>query len=446
MKIPTKKQIMTQKSKQKSSYKHFHAVEIPDDDIITQCMHCGLCLPVCPTYTLTGMERSSPRGRIRLIKEVAAGRLELTQTFIDEMYFCLDCQACVTVCPAGVKYGQLVEAARAQIYESEKEKGRWIKKFFFRSVFTEFGRLKLLARIIRLYQKFLEPFLHKAGIFKILPRQLQSMNDLAPRISSKFFDDYIPERSLPDTTPKYRVGMLTGCLMNIMFADINSDTVDVLLKNDCEVITPGNQVCCGSLAAHNGDFTVAKDLARQTIDVFINLQLDAIVINSAGCSAFMKEYEQILADDELYREKAARISDITKDISEFLLETGFKKPEIPFMKKVTYHDACHLLHTQGISEEPRELLKAIPGLQFIELNEASWCCGSAGIYNLTRYDDSMKILDRKIENIVKTGADIVVTGNPGCLGQIAYGLKKANIDMEALHPVTLLNRAYKATS
>jgi len=434
---------MTQHSNANKTPKYFHQVEIPDDDILTQCMHCGLCLPVCPTYSLTGREKSSPRGRIRLIKEVAAGRLEISPAFIDEMYFCLDCQACVTVCPAGVKYGQLVEAARAQIYESQKEKGLWIKKFFFRSIFTSFGRLKLLARIIRLYQKFLEPVFRKLGIFKILPIRLQSMNDLAPRISAKFFDDYIPQRILPDSTPRYRVGMLTGCLMNIMFADINSDTIDVLKINDCEVITPRLQVCCGSLAAHNGDFEIAKQLARKNIDIFEILDLDAIVINSAGCSAFMKEYVHVLANDEQYRQKAARISSITRDISEFLIEINYKKPTLPYNLTVTYHDACHLLHTQSIQWQPRDLLKGIPGLRLIELAEASWCCGSAGIYNLTRYDDSMKILDRKIENIRNTGADVVVTGNPGCLGQIAYGLKKANLPIEVLHPVTLLNRAYK---
>ena len=436
---------MTNKPSSNSQNIHFHRVEIPDDDILTQCMHCGLCLPECPTYNLTGMERSSPRGRIRLIKEVAAGRLELTKTFVEEMYFCLDCQACATVCPAGVKYGQLVEAARSQIYESGKERGLWIKKFFFRTIFTSFDRLKLLARLIRLYQKYFEPFLHKSGLSKLIPVRLQAMQDLAPRISEYFFDDYIPERSLPLESPRHRVGMLTGCLMNIMFADINRDTVEVLQINNCEVITPGSQVCCGSLAAHNGDFKNAKELARKNIDIFIEYDLDAIVINSAGCSAFMKEYEQLLADDEDYREKAAKISTITKDVSEFLMENNFRKPKAPFPKKVTYHDACHLLHSQGISQEPRDLLQAIPGIQFSELKEASWCCGSAGIYNLTRYHDSMKILDRKIDNIQETGAEIVLTGNPGCMGQIIYGLKKRKLPIQVMHPVTLLNLAYKAS-
>jgi len=272
---------------------------------------------------------------------------------------------------------------------------------------------------------------------------LQSMQELAPRISARFFDDFIPERSMPENQPRYRVGMLTGCLMNIMFADINADTVEVLQINDCEVITPKSQVCCGSLAAHNGDFEIAKTLARQNIDIFFNLNLDAIVINSAGCSAFMKEYGQLLIHDPEYREKAQKISDITLDVSEFLLKNNFKRPALPWSRKVTYHDACHLLHTQGISEQPRELLRLIPGIELVELEEASWCCGSAGIYNLTRYDDSMKILDRKIENIRKTGADIVVTGNPGCMGQLAYGLKKAGLPVQVLHPITLLNQAYK---
>jgi len=421
----------------------FAQVEIPDDDILTQCMHCGLCLPVCPTYSLVGIERSSPRGRIRLIKENAAGRLSLTETFIDEMYFCLDCQACATVCPAGVNYGQLVEAARAQIYESKKESGFWLKKFFFRQVFTSFKRLKFLARLLRLYQKWFEPFLKRIGLFRIIPERLVRMQELAPRISDHFFDETISEKTLPTEQPKYRVGMLSGCLMNVMFADINRDTLEVLLHNYCEIITPGEQVCCGSLAAHNGDFEIAKKLARQNIDIFFRLNLDAIVINSAGCSAFMKEYAQLLHGDEKYREKAARITGLTRDVHEFLMEIDFKKPVSPFQSKVTYHDACHLVHTQKISAAPRDLIKSIPGVEYVELDEASWCCGSAGIYNLIRYNDSMKILDRKVKNILQTGADILLTGNPGCMGQIAYGLKKANSPMQVMHPITLLNLAYK---
>lgn len=422
---------------------HFFNVEIPDDNILTQCMHCGLCLPVCPTYNLTGMERSSPRGRIRLIKEYAAGRLSLSKTFIDEMYFCLDCQACVSVCPAGVKYGQLVEAARAQIYSSKKESGFWIKKFFFRSVFTSFKRLKLLARLIRFYQKRLEPFFTKIGLFRIIPKQLVRMQELAPRISEYFFDETVPEKIASENQPSYRVGMLSGCLMNIMFAEINQDTIEVLQYNDCDIITPKNQVCCGSLAAHNGDFEIAKKLARQNIDTFDALHLDAIVINSAGCSAFMKEYVQLFLSDKEYYQKAARISAITKDVNEFLMEINFKKPAKPLPCKVTYHDACHLLHTQKISQPPRELIRSIPGVEYVELEEASWCCGSAGIYNLIRYEDSMKILERKIKNILKTEADILLTANPGCMGQIAYGLKKVNSKMQVMHPITLLNQAYK---
>jgi glycolate oxidase iron-sulfur subunit len=269
------------------------------------------------------------------------------------------------------------------------------------------------------------------------------MQELAPRISDYFFDEMISEKILPAEQAIYRVGMLSGCLTNVMFADINQDTVDVLLYNRCEVITPKEQVCCGSLAAHNGDFEIAKKLARKNIDIFSQLPLDAIVINSAGCGAFMKEYTQLLQGDEKYREKAVRVTSLTRDVHEFLMEIDFKKPEKLFQCKVTYHDACHLAHTQKISQAPRDLIQCIPGLQYVELEEANWCCGSAGIYNLIRYDDSMKILDRKIKNILQTGADILLTGNPGCMGQIAYGLKKANSPMQVKHPVTLLNLAYK---
>ncbi|MEJ2635001.1 MAG: (Fe-S)-binding protein [Calditrichia bacterium] len=423
--------------------KPLHKIEIPSDDILTQCMHCGLCLPVCPTYSLTRLERSSPRGRIRLIKEVTAGHLPITENFRDEMYFCLDCQACATVCPAGVAYGQLVEAARAQILLSGTEKFAWLKKFFFRRIFPYNQRLKLAARLLRFYQRYLQNIVQKSGVLRLISKKLDRAQGMSPLISSQFSDAFIPERLVPGNHPRYRVGMLTGCLMNVMFADINRDTVEVLLENDCEIITPKQQVCCGSLAGHNGDFEIARHLARKNIDVFLSLDLDAIVINSAGCSAFMKEYGELLHEDEEYREKAEQLSRIVKDISEFLVEINFKKPAVPLKGKITYHDACHLAHSQKITREPREVLQGIPGLEIIELAESTWCCGSAGIYNVIRQEPSMQILDRKIKNILATGAEILVTGNPGCMGQIAYGLKGINSAIEVIHPVTLLNRAYK---
>ena len=419
-----------------------HTVDIPDQEILSSCIHCGMCLPVCPTYSLNGLERSSPRGRIRLIKAVADTDLPMTGRFIDEMNFCLDCQACQTVCPAGIKYGQLVEAARAQIFEAGKDRHAPAKKFFFRFVFASNRRIKWLARLVRVYQNTLAKFMDKTGLTGLLPRKLTRLAAISPRISGRFSDDIVPEISSSEGKKGHTVGMLTGCLMNVMFVDINTDTVAVLRRNHCEVVTPKSQGCCGSLPAHNGDFEIARKYARKLIDAFSRYDLDALVVNSAGCSAFMKEYGALLRDDPDYCDRAAQFSAKVKDVCEYLVEIGFEKPATQSEKKITYHDACHLVHTQGIASQPRELIRSISGIELVELNESTWCCGSAGIYNVVRNEDSMKILKRKVDNIAETGAEILVTGNPGCIGQIEYGLKERGLDIKVMHPVSLLNRAY----
>ena len=420
--------------------------DLPSDDIITNCMHCGLCLPVCPTYSITGREKSSPRGRIRLIRSVADGSLDLTEGFVDEMNFCLDCQACETACPAGVKYGSLVESARNQIRLQSKESASTlaVKWIFLRNVISKNYLLKLAARLLGVYQSSgLEQVLKRSFVFKKLAPKLFRLQDLAPRIDGRFFSDMYPETVKPQGTPKYRVGFLSGCIMNVAFAKVHEDTVRVLLHHGCEVIIPKNQVCCGSLQAHNGDFDVARSLAKTNIDTFLEYELDAIVMNSAGCGALMKEYGEFFHDDAEYAEKGKLVASKVKDISEFLAEIGIKKPSKPFSHTVSYHDACHLIHSQKISRQPREIINAIPGITYVELNESSWCCGSAGIYNIVRFDDSMKILDRKMEHVRATNAEYLVANNPGCLTQIEYGCKKNGVQMKVVHLATLLREVYE---
>ncbi|MEW6061312.1 MAG: (Fe-S)-binding protein [Bacteroidota bacterium] len=428
------------------SHNGFAGIDIPNDDVITNCMHCGLCLPTCPTYSLTGREKSSPRGRIRLIKSVAEGKLEMTDGFIAEMNFCLDCQACETACPAGVKYGSLVESARNQIRLQEKQSigESVLKKLFLRNVLANPVRLKLVARILWIYQNLgIETIVKKLGIAKIFAPKLSRLQELSPRIDSRFFDEQYSEVLHPNKTPRYRVGFLSGCIMNVAFSQINEDTVKVLLHHDCEVIIPKHQVCCGSLQAHNGDFDIARDLAKKNIDIFSAYQLDAIVMNSAGCGAMMKEYGHYLQEDPEYSEKAKSIAAKVKDISEFLFDIGLKPAVGEFRHKVTYHDACHLVHSQKVFSQPRALLQSIPGLEYVELHEASWCCGSAGIYNVVQYDDSMKILDRKMSNVVTANAEYVVANNPGCLLQIEYGCRQYSIPTKVVHLSTLLREVYQ---
>ncbi len=416
---------------------------LPNDDVLSQCIHCGMCLAVCPTYDMTKSERSSPRGRIRMIKSVARGEMEMTKTFAEEMNFCLDCQACETACPAGVKYGSMVEAARVEVDNTNYRSSfyKFIKKFLLKTVVGSRTNLKFVSRLLRIYQNsFFRKLLHKSGVMKIISVNLEEIDKLSPTVSEQFSDEIIPEITIPEGEVKYKAAFLSGCLMNVMFAEINKDTVDVLQACSCNVFTPKNQICCGSLQAHNGDFDTAKKLAKHTIDVFEKYKFDYMISNSAGCGAFMKEYGHVLSDDIKYSERAKNFSKRVKDISEFLTETNIPLKLKSLAENITYHDACHLAHTQKITEQPRKILKAIPGTNYNELEEAAWCCGSAGIYNIIHHKESMLILQRKMENIRKTNAKVVLTGNPGCLAQLRYGAKKFNVNVEVMHPVSLIRK------
>ena len=422
---------------------------LPNDDILQQCMHCGMCLATCPTYDLTKLERSSPRGRIRMIRSVARGEMELSPLFAEEMNFCLDCQACETACPAGVKYGQMVEAARVVVDEAGlgSKFGLTLKRFALRKVVASRNGLKFVSRLLWLYQKIgLQKFVRATGLLKIFSKNLSEIEKLSPVIADKFSDKQIKEIELPVGEVKYKTAFHFGCLMNTMFADINIDTIDVLKECGCKVVTPQDQVCCGSLMGHNGDMEFALKLARKNIDSFEKHDYDYLISNSAGCGAFMKDYAHLLADDPAYAEKAKQFSAKVKDIMEFFAE---QKPKFNFKvdiepELITYHDACHLVHAQKVSSQPRDVIKTLPGVKYTELEEASWCCGSAGIYNVVRYDDAVKQLERKMNNIKDTKAKIVLTGNPGCMGQIKHGTQKFNVDVEVLHPVTLIKRLLKS--
>lgn len=430
------------------------------DELLHRCMKCGLCLPVCPTYNLTYEEQSSPRGRIRLMKYVHEGSMDVTRNFADEMYFCLDCQACQTACPAGVQYGALVEEARRLIDEKKKDPFalRMLKSVFLRGILASKTRTKLAARLLRMYQRTgLREAVDRTGLLGLFSGSLRQKHLLLPVVDAEFFDETTPEIVAAQGEKRGRVVFLSGCIMNVAFAGVHRDAVAVLSKNGFEVVIPRRLQCCGSLHGHNGDYETARILARKNVDVLDELQYDALVVDSAGCGAFLKEYGKLLADDAKYSSRAASLAGRVKDVTEFLPEIGFLRPEprggsdspesagwsrSNGVVRVTYHEACHLVHTQKISQQPRQLLQGIPGIEFVELPEATWCCGSAGIYNVVRFEDSMEILDRKMKNLASTHADIVVTANPGCHIQLQYGIKKFGLNMEVLHPVSLLNRAY----
>lgn len=416
-------------------------------EILNRCIHCGMCLPVCPTYALTGLEISSPRGRIRLMKSVAEDKLAITETFVDEMYFCLDCQACQTVCPAGVQYGVLVENARRLISEEHKDPVmlRMVKRFLLNGLLASKRRLRMAARALWLYEFLgLRDAVERSGILSVFSESLDQKHSMLPRASRRTFEEEVPEILKPaGGRVRGRIGFLSGCMMNVGLADVHRDAVEVLLACGFEVLVPKGQECCGSLHAHNGEVKMARSLARRNLDVFEKLSFDYFVVDSGGCSAFLKEYGGLLADDPKYAEKAAVFSGKVRDITEFLAST-----ELPglreYKKRVTYHEACHLVHSQKISAEPRKVIRSVPGVDFVDLPESTWCCGSAGIYNITRFDDSMKLLERKMRNIASTGAEIVATANPGCHLQLQYGIRKFGLAIEVVHPVSLIRRAIRS--
>ena len=363
-----------------------------DYALLQQCIHCGMCLPTCPTYDATKVERNSPRGRIALVRAIADGRLEPTRIFGEEMYFCLGCLAC------GPGY---------------------------RASGTQY-----LLRLLRLN--------------RILPYRYRELERMTPAASTKFSGQLIKAVERPAGRIAHRVGMLTGCVQDIVFSGINRDTVDVLLVNGCEVHTPGVQYCCGSLHAHNGEIGAAKELARRQIDALEADGLDAIITNAAGCGSHLKSYGILLADDPQYSAKARAWSAKVRDIHEWLCQIGFRRPknagEGPGWEKrsITYHEACHLCHGQKITRQPREILSAIPGLELVELAESTWCCGSAGIYNITQPEMAAKLQERKIRHVAETGASIVATANPGCLLQLKSGVQKFSTRVTVQHPISLL--------
>jgi glycolate oxidase iron-sulfur subunit len=429
--------------------RHSHLKDL-DYSVVQQCMHCGMCLPTCPTYDATKLERNSPRGRIALMRAIADDRLKPTEAFAEEMYFCLGCLACMTACPAGVNYAELFEHARAEAEQSgvmDSPKRTVIRAFTLRWLFMDLQRLQLLGRAMRLYQQLgVQAALRGSGVLKLLPARLRELEAMTPTIQPEFSADCIAPKTTALGERKYRVAMLTGCAQDLIFSDVNRDTVEVLSRNGCEVITPHEQHCCGSLHAHNGEWELAQRLARKQIDQFPPEQFDAIITNAAGCGSHLKHYAKLLADDPAYVHRAEQWDAKVQDIHEWLVKIGLKPPANANQpaQTVTYHEACHLCHGQKITAQPRQMLKAIPNLKLVELGESTWCCGSAGIYNLVQPEMADQLLDRKLGHIKQTRATTVATGNPGCLLQIVNGAKRQGLPLRVVHPITLLAEAYRA--
>ena len=420
----------------------FDAHHPPSAQLLDDCVHCGFCLTTCPTYSLWGEEMDSPRGRIDLMRAGVEGA-PLTTSMVEHFDACLGCMACVTACPSGVQYDRLLEQTRAQVERriERPAKERALRTLIF-SLFPYPARLRALRGPLRLAQRTgVLGLVGRTGLVRRVSLELEVMQNLAPPLG--------PRVSVPERTPavgqrRAVVGMLTGCVQREFFGDVNAATVRVLAAEGCEVIAPARQGCCGALSVHTGREEEGQDFARRLIDTFEEAGVERVVVNSAGCGSTMKEYVHLLADDPEYADRARLFSERVADLSEILVELGPVAPRHPVTEGgrevvVAYHDACHLRHAQKVVSQPRQLLGGIPGVQLREIPDAEICCGSAGVYNILHPEPATELGDRKATNILSTGAELLVTANPGCLMQITQALERAGRTIPFVHTAVVLD-------
>jgi glycolate oxidase iron-sulfur subunit len=420
----------------------------PDPKLIDACVHCGFCLSTCPSYRVIGKETDSPRGRIYLMDAINEGEVPLTPTAVEHFDTCLGCLACVTTCPSGVQYDKLIADTRPQI---ERNHSRGLGDRLFRqllfSIFPYPDRLRVLLYPLAIYQKLGIPkLMQSTGILKRVAPRLAAMESLLPPVTAKAFQDTLPTVISAQGEKRYRVGMILGCVQRLFFSEVNEATARVLSANGCEVVIPKTQGCCAALPYHQGQEEQGQTLARQMIDAFEGENLDAIIINAAGCGHTLKEYDRILQDDPAYRDKAKEFVHKVKDVQEFLSAIKLTATLHPLQDEplaIVYQDACHLLHGQKISLQPRQLLRQIPGVTLREPIDAALCCGSAGVYNMLQPEVAEELGQQKVTNLLNTGAMLIASSNPGCSLQIMKHLELQGKSVSVMHPIKLLDASIR---
>ncbi len=414
----------------------------PSWELLSTCVHCGLCLNHCPTYKVLRMEMDSPRGRIYQMVQVNEGKMPLAEAFVTHIDRCLGCVACEVACPSGVKYGRIVERARAQIETAYKRPWlqRVLRNFFYKKVIPNFKTLSFVAKLMRFYQRSgLQMLVRKSGLLKLLG--VADLDKLSPQMDQEFFFSEIGKVFPAVGEKRGKVAFVAGCINNVAFSHLNRATVNVLTQNGIEVHIPAGQGCCGALHAHAGMRDEARELARHNINIFLGADYDAIVTNAAGCGSNMKEYDDLLENDPAYLARAREFRGKMRDVTEYLAGIGLRAPKKKIGQKVAYQDPCHLANAQRIRTQPRALLAAI-GCELVELPNSDQCCGSAGVYNVAQSELSMKVLDRKMDDVTSVSSDMLATANVGCMIQLRAGVDQRGLQLPVKHVMELLDEAY----
>jgi len=418
-------------------------LEKPAETDYLNCIRCGLCLSVCPTYREHLSETASPRGRVALARKGLDGQLELSPNLIEQMYGCFACMACNDACPVGIQPAELALALR---YVQEQQRTTGWKKTLFEKLIPYPWRMEVATLPLRLYETLgIRRLVYALGLTYILPNQIRDMEAMLPRLPQRPLRHVLPTLTPARGKVKHRVGFFLGCAQNLLFSDESAATLRVLSRNGCEIITPRNVKCCGMPAHSYGRLDLVREQAKHNIRIFEEADVDEIITDCATCGSTLKEYGEFLKDDPEWADNAAYFSKNVRDVSEFLVEIQLEKPKGRIQERVTYHDPCHLRRAQNVWQQPREILKMIDGLEFVELPESDWCCGSAGSQLITHYETSTKVLSRKMDNLESTQAQVIASGCPGCQMQLNTGITRRGLDVKVVHPITLLDKAYEAS-